>query len=175
MQKLVKMISVILILGMVMATNVYSDAVDNIEIKAIEKITVDVEKNILHLTVKIMNANNKPIKFEKGEFIFSMGVKYDRAKGKGENEKKIGVDADFKSSTLPANSESSVEFNVDMGTESLNILAHIMNCIGSPKPKTEGNSPIFVVIDGKFELGMKDSKGWTTARDLGIKWTFIQM
>lgn len=177
----------ILVFAFVAVPNAQEDVVDKITIKAIRKIEVDKSNNKMLVTVVINNANDKGLQFRKGDFAFHMGAKVhpDPALSRYADipEAELGKQADHNSDEntvrnssiksedrgiiLPDNENSEVDFEIELGPDGFGVLAHIMNCIGNPSVRAS-----YIRISGEFELAMKSSKGWTSARDLKIDWIF---
>jgi hypothetical protein len=85
----------------------------------------------------------------------------------------IGPDVRYKNEDIPLaiqQVKDDVQFKVDLGTDKNIVLDQktipLLNFIGDP------NTPRTLFIEGRFDLGIKTTQGWTYAEAIRIEWQF---
>ncbi len=71
----------------------------------------------------------------------------------------------------PGGDENVVMFHVNLGASRMKAfenLMHVMNCTGYPGTKTP-----HIYIKGRFDLGMRSAKGWSSVEAVNITWEFV--
>ncbi len=148
-----------------------SNVIDNMEIVAIR--SMEVESGILTLVTEIKNSNKEKIKLTEGSFTFYLKInKEEDAKltkdeelGTDSREREIILERAETLMNTNGNESNEVSFEINLGKDSKS-LERIINAIGNPL-KT---NPIFY-INGKFYLGVKSDKGWSSVK-AEINWVF---
>ncbi len=178
MQKWAKIILfiIVLIVGIISASNAQtSDVIDKIEIVAIK--SMHVQSNILILVTDIKNSNKEKIKLSEGEFTFYLrtnkagddNLTEDEALGTDKRDREIFLDTADNLMDKRETEINEVIFEINLGEDQAKVISslqRIINAIGN----SSRNDPIFY-INGRFYLGVKSDKGWSSVR-AKINWVF---
>ncbi|OQX27170.1 MAG: hypothetical protein BWK80_06660 [Desulfobacteraceae bacterium IS3] len=71
----------------------------------------------------------------------------------------------------PGEEDNILMFHVNIGTSPMKAfenLMHVMKCTGYPGIKTP-----HINIEGRFDLGVRSAKGWSSAESVRIEWEFV--
>ena len=160
-----------------------SDIIENMRVIKIESVEVQpLQESAVHylnVIVELKNENDKDIKLTDSEFEFFIHDKEHGPKDVGIASCIINLQPDDKKENficpgtkeeilLPSQQSVRVLFAVEMGRKRpvLETVIDILNFIGKP---TEGRS---FLIKGRFDLGIKSSRGWSYGEAVRVEWGF---
>ncbi len=169
-----RLILALTLMGTALMGNAHaSDLIENVKIIAIK--TMEVEGNTLSIVTRMKNANVQTLRLSEGRFVFYLRInkKIDKKLTKDE---RLGTDnrprhiiLEPEETLLEGDGANDIEFKVHLGKSQKTVLRstkRILNAIGNPA-KTK---PIFYIV-GKFRLGVKSDKGWSSV-PAELEWVF---
>ncbi len=151
------------------------DIIENMGVVRVISVEVIPEEesavHYLNVRVELKNDNEKDVKLQDNEFTFYIQIR-DELTNQLQKQIKIGKDVEYPDKDILLKSKQSeiVTFKVEMGRDELSVLEttiHILNFIGDTTAK---NRNFF--IKGRFDLGIKSSKGWSYGEAVRVEWMF---
>ena len=153
-----------------------NSAVEFIEnLKAEQLVTLRVDPataenpRFLEATVTLQNHNASVVELAKTHFEFFM-----QEINAPETLFRIGEDVAYQGKTiqLQAKLPQQIVFAIELRKgqyPAFETLTRVLNFIGKPRPGQ------YLLVKGKFSLGVESPKGWTYLNDLEIEWTFCPL
>ena len=189
--RIVSFVSIGLISFAAVAFASSEEVIENLKVEKILKVQVEKrgENYFMDINVMLINNHDRDLLLTKNTFDFyTCNSKEDRTckelleslqkdpSSDNANGSYIGNDVNYQKAdiVLQQGKGNLVSFRVDLTADpsvALERTKDVLNFIGDPKPDDPNMKRTFF-INGRFDLGIKTSQGWTYAEAIRVEWQF---